>query len=101
MMDRYARGLIRAETPMLAFALSIATQLLVTILNLGTGVVTARLLGAGGRGELAAIITWPQVLSFLALAGLTKSTAYHVRKDRGEAAGYFAGAWASASSRRP
>ena len=49
-------------------------------LNLGTGILTARLLGPAGRGALAAIILWPQFLSFLLALGLPSALLYNLKR---------------------
>lgn len=41
------------------------------LLNLATGVTAARLLGPDGRGELAAIVLWPQLISAIGVALVT------------------------------
>ena len=48
-------------------------------LNLGTGILTARLLGPAGRGALAAMILWPQFLSFLLALGLPSALLYNLK----------------------
>jgi O-antigen/teichoic acid export membrane protein len=58
------------------FAANVAIQ----ILNLGTGVLTARALGPDGRGELAAILLWPQFLVYCLALGLPASLVYHLKK---------------------
>nr|WP_256476478.1 oligosaccharide flippase family protein [Siccirubricoccus soli] len=55
--------------------------MLIVLINVGTGLLTARLLGPEGRGELAAIIFWPQFLASLALAGLPYAVIYHLRES--------------------
>jgi O-antigen/teichoic acid export membrane protein len=49
-------------------------------LNLGTGILTARLLGPAGRGALAAMILWPQFLSFLLAFGLPSALLYNLKR---------------------
>lgn len=41
------------------------------LLNLATGITAARLLGPDGRGELAAIVLWPQLISAIGVALVT------------------------------
>lgn len=45
-----------------------------------TGVLAARLLGADGRGQLAAAQAWPLLLASLGGCGLTEATAYFVAR---------------------
>lgn len=52
------------------------------IIGLGavTGVLSARLLGPRGRGELAALTLWPMLLVFLFGMGMNSSVVYHSGK---------------------
>ncbi|HKS96706.1 MAG TPA: hypothetical protein VJV74_11335, partial [Terriglobia bacterium] len=52
------------------------------ILGLGavTGILTARMLGPQGRGELAALTLWPMTLIFLCSMGLDSALVFHVGK---------------------
>ena len=53
-------------------------------MNLGLGAVTglmaARLLGAAGRGELAALTIWPMALISLAAMGINQAIVFHTGK---------------------
>jgi O-antigen/teichoic acid export membrane protein len=60
-----------------AVALTVATNYFLLLLGVATSVVAARLLGPNGRGELAAIMLWPQQLSNIALLGLPEALVYH------------------------
>lgn len=55
-------------------------KILILVLNMGTGVLTARFLGPEGRGEQAAMILWPQLLAFMLSFGLPKSLLYNIKK---------------------
>lgn len=50
-------------------------------LGLLSGVLTARLLGPEGKGELAAVLLWPTVLSAIGCLSLHESMAYLVGKE--------------------
>jgi len=66
------------------------------LLNLATGVLAARLLGPDGRGELAVIVLWPQLVAAIGVALVTDAVV-HASADR--SAGYpriFASAMACA-----
>jgi O-antigen/teichoic acid export membrane protein len=52
-------------------------------INVATGIITARLLNPGGRGELAAIILGPLFLSGLATVGLPTALIFHLRSRKG------------------
>jgi O-antigen/teichoic acid export membrane protein len=57
------------------------TSLAIQGCGLITGVVTARLLGPAGRGELATIMLWPMIMSNLGLMGCNWALAREVAKD--------------------
>jgi O-antigen/teichoic acid export membrane protein len=48
--------------------------------NVGTGILTARLLGPAGRGELAAMILWPQFLAYVLALGLPSALLYNLKR---------------------
>jgi O-antigen/teichoic acid export membrane protein len=58
---------------------TLATRSVIFTLNIGTGVLTARVMGAEGRGLLAALLTWPQFIAYLTTFGLTASLMYNVK----------------------
>src|SRR5262249_21288164 len=61
------------------------TNVLLAMIGLATSILAARLLGPAGRGELAAIQTWPAVVATVALLGLPDAVVYFTarRPDRG------------------
>lgn len=59
------------------FIVTLLVNIIIAIAGFSTGVLTARMLGPTGRGELAAIQTWPQFLSLIAVLGLPDSVAYY------------------------
>lgn len=70
--------------------LTTGTQVLMILLGLVTGVLTARLLGPEGRGALAAIQIWPSFFAGVALLGLPEALTYYsaqVPKQAGRALG--------------
>jgi enterobacterial common antigen flippase len=83
--------LLQADRPLFALFQSVGTQALITVINLLTGVMTARMLGADGRGVYTAVSTWPQLFATLAVAGLNSAIVYRLRKSP-ERAGGIAGA---------
>lgn len=56
--------------------LTAATNALLAMLGLLTGVLAARLLGPTGRGELAAIQMWPSVIATIAMLGMPEALVY-------------------------
>jgi O-antigen/teichoic acid export membrane protein len=76
-------GLIRrraSDQRRAAFGTS-ATNILIGGLGLMSGLLAARLLGAHGRGELAAIQTWPMVLAMLTSAGLPEALTFWCARE--------------------
>jgi O-antigen/teichoic acid export membrane protein len=66
------------------------TNVVMLLVGLTTGVLTARLLGAEGRGELGALLVWPQFLGYAFAFALPGAVLYHAKSDpehRAELAG--------------
>ncbi|WP_083938063.1 oligosaccharide flippase family protein [Paenibacillus daejeonensis] len=59
------------------------------ILNMGTGILVARFLGPEGRGEQAAMILWPQFLTFLLTFGIPSSLVYFYKKNKAYSSEYL------------
>jgi O-antigen/teichoic acid export membrane protein len=49
-------------------------------INMGTGIITARILGSQGRGEMAAVILWPQFLAYMMTLGVPQALLYNIKK---------------------
>jgi O-antigen/teichoic acid export membrane protein len=60
---------------------TLSTSVLIQGLNICTGILTARLLGPQGRGELAAIVMWPPFLAYLLTFGMPISLVYRIRRS--------------------
>lgn len=73
-------------------ALNAAANTILAGLGMVSGVLAARLLGPHGRGELAAIQTWPGFIGSLAMLGLHDALAYYSARSPSEAGGYLASA---------
>ena len=69
-------------------ALTAATNLAVGALGTVTGVLAARLLGPHGRGELAAIQTYPTQIGYLSLLGTGAAVIYYSARDSDRAGRY-------------
>ncbi len=67
-----------------------ASNILIQIAYVGSGVITARALGPSGRGSLAAIIMWPQFLAYVMTLGVPAASVYCIRKDPEQASIYSA-----------
>ncbi len=73
---------------------SIASKVLILVLQASTGILTARMLLPWGRGELAAMILWPLFIASVTTLGVPSSLIYYLRfrpEDREEliANGFF------------
>lgn len=82
---------LHARGGLFALAQNVGTQVLIIVVNILTGVLTARLLGPEGRGVYTAVTTWPQMFATLALSGLGSAIVFRMRK-RPEAVSAVAGA---------
>jgi O-antigen/teichoic acid export membrane protein len=83
------QALLSAERPAFAFVQTVFSQVLITVLNLATGVFLARQLGPEGRGIFAAITFWPLALAMIALAGLPHAQIYRTRSNPEQAGAIF------------
>jgi O-antigen/teichoic acid export membrane protein len=73
-------------------ALTIAASAGALAMTLGTGVLLARVLDPAGRGEVAAILTAPQMIGWVFLLGSTQTISYF-RAREPESAGALLGTW--------
>lgn len=73
-----------------AAAKTLLANVLILVLNVGTGIITARALGPDGRGELAAMVLWPQFLAYALTLGIPTALLYNLkRRPSEERAGLF------------
>lgn len=54
----------------------------IQVMQAVTGVVLARVLGPADRGELAALILWPTMLSVVGSLGIAQSSTYHAARSK-------------------
>jgi antigen flippase len=80
-LRRVAAQLARGDRPLFAMVRSVGTQVLIVLMNIVTGIITARLLGAEGRGVYVAITLWPPLLAMLATAGLNSAVIFRLRRN--------------------
>ncbi len=73
--------------------LSFKATAVVQALNLGTGVLAARLLAPEGRGELALTMLWPLVILAVGNLSIDQAVSYHVARARENAGRVVAGAF--------
>jgi len=64
---------------------TLLVQGLTLVVNVGTGVITARVLGPTGRGEFAAVSLWLLIPPMLAVSGLHNSVIYLTGREPKEA----------------
>lgn len=84
-LRRLAGSLWRGDRPLFALFQSLGAQVFITLINVLTGVITARLLGAEGRGIYVAVTLWPPLLASLATAGLGTAVVVRMRKSSASA----------------
>jgi O-antigen/teichoic acid export membrane protein len=60
---------------------TLGTNLARLALGVVTGVLTARLLGPHGRGELAALVIWPQAFAYAATLGIPAGITFEMRLE--------------------
>jgi len=69
------------RAPDLHLRSTFATNIALAGLAVATGVLTARLLGPSGEGQLAAIMAWPTLLGTLAMLGLPEALVYFISRQ--------------------
>lgn len=72
------RTLLESDTAALLIA-----NLCAALLGVLTGVITARVLGPAGRGDLAVAIFWPSLATSFCESGITESTTIRIAASRG------------------
>lgn len=97
-----AAGVIAADPAELrhgfrAVVQSIGSKVLILALQAGTGILTARMLGPAGRGELAAMILWPLFVASVTTLGVPSSLIYHLRNRAAERGRLVANGFAMAA----
>lgn len=66
------------------FALTFGTSLAILSMNIVTGILTARLLGPLGKGQLTAVTLWPVILASVGSLGLVNAIVYYSGKSSDE-----------------
>jgi O-antigen/teichoic acid export membrane protein len=80
-------ALLRGGSGFAAIVQTGLATVMVLAINVVTGIVSARMLGAQGRGELSALLLCPQFLSFLFTLGLPSSTIVRIKSSPQDAPG--------------
>jgi len=78
-VQQLVRLVLNPEGTVPAFAQTFVTQVLVLVLNIATGILSARLLGPEGRGTFTAVTLWPQFMATLVLLGLQNALVFDMR----------------------
>lgn len=75
-----------------ATAQTLLANILILGVNLGTGIITARLLGPTGRGEQTAMSVWPMMLAYSLTLGVPSALVYNLKRYPEGASRLFSGA---------
>ncbi len=65
--------------------LTAATNVVLAALGMVSGILAARMLGPHGRGELAAIQTWPSSVATIAMLGMPEAVVYFCAREPSQA----------------
>lgn len=83
-LSTFGAAILRPSGLLLPIRQVFSTSILVFVLNIGTGVIMARLLGPTGRGELSAMMLWPALLAGVFTLGLRPALTYSLAAQRGQ-----------------
>lgn len=72
-----------------ASAHTVLANIFLLCFYVGTGIITARVLGPSGRGEQAAIVVWPQAVAYTLTLGLPSALLYNLKRFPAQAAQLF------------
>ncbi len=84
---RRLRWVAGARSTSAAIANTFVSRFAILLINFGTGVLVARMLGPEGRGHYSAMALWPVILCGLSTLGIPVALRYQVRRqshDRAE-----------------
>jgi O-antigen/teichoic acid export membrane protein len=73
-------------------AVTLGANIALAVLNAGTGILAARLLGPEGRGQLAAVQLWAIFLGTVSALGVPEAVVYFVARRKEDAGTYVASA---------
>jgi O-antigen/teichoic acid export membrane protein len=83
---------IASRSGVAAIVQILLANILILGITFGTGIITARVLGPGGRGEQAAIVMWPQFLAYALTLGLPSALLYNLKRHPDAAPRLFSAA---------
>jgi O-antigen/teichoic acid export membrane protein len=73
---------MKITTTTIAWFGTLLTNVLVVICGIATGIIVARLLLPEGRGILAIILFWPQLIAGIGILSLNEAVTYQISKSR-------------------
>ncbi|KAA9004677.1 oligosaccharide flippase family protein [Paenibacillus spiritus] len=79
----------RAKDNSSAAVKTMAVSILILVLNMLTGILTARYLGPTGRGEQTAMVNWSQFMAFSMSLGIPSALIYHAKKNPEDAGSLY------------
>lgn len=82
MFFRFFRNILGARSTAAAIGQGFLANGLLLLLNMLTGIITARALGPEGRGEVAALVAVPTFVCFLAPLGLSSGIVFESKSGR-------------------
>lgn len=86
------RWVLQGQDSASATLQTLLSKAFILAINVATGIITARFLGADGRGEQAAIVLWPQFLAYLMTLGIPSSLIYNLKRHRDRESEIFSAA---------
>jgi O-antigen/teichoic acid export membrane protein len=89
--------LLDAKRGVGAVTLTLLARILSAGINLLTGIVSARVLGTDGRGEMSAMLVWPMLLAYLLTLGLPSAIRYWIRREPDRRSEFFTVSFISAT----
>lgn len=95
-MKVFLRRILAPRSGAFAVMQTIVANVAVQVANITSGILTARALGPGGRGALAAVLMWPQFLAYAVTLGIPVASVYWLKR-RPELARELTGAGLSLS----
>jgi enterobacterial common antigen flippase len=73
-------SLLNGEKAFTATIQTFFVKVFILSLSVGTGIITARVLGPEGRGEIAAMLLWSQFLAYCLTLGLPQSLVFNLKR---------------------
>lgn len=90
MVFRTARRFAKSKAHSSAAIKTMLFSILILMINMLTGVLTARFLGPTGRGEQTAMVTWSQFLAFCMTFGIPSALVYNAKRKSEDTGALYA-----------